>query len=89
MPPAHSHKRSKPTFDATVAGTLLRQERERLGLTQRDVAAKAGVSQRTVVNIEQGIGGVSLKNIEAVVLALDIDLVDIIRQSRRPAAQCA
>jgi transcriptional regulator with XRE-family HTH domain len=83
---SHSPKGNKPTFDAAVAGAHLRLERERHGLTQRDVAAKAGVSQKTVANIERAIGDASLKNIEAVALALDKDLIEIIQLSRRSAA---
>lgn len=57
----------------------MRTERERQGLTEREVAAKAGVSQKTVDNIEKAIGDASLKNIEAVALALGADLADLIR----------
>jgi transcriptional regulator with XRE-family HTH domain len=76
----------KPTFDPVVAGGHLRMERERQGLTQREVAAKAGVSQKTVDNIEKAIGDASLKNIEAVALALDNDIVEVIQLSCRSDA---
>jgi len=84
MPRAGSQKGSKPVFDAAVAGALLRKKREERSLTQREIAAIAGVSQKTVANIELAIGDASLKNIEAVTLALGMDLIEVIRSSQRP-----
>ena len=86
MPRSGPQKGNKPTFDAAVAGALLRKGREERSLTQREVAAKAGVSQKTVANIELAIGDASLKNIEAVTLALDMDLIEVIRSSQRSPA---
>ncbi|TXH57502.1 MAG: XRE family transcriptional regulator [Desulfurellales bacterium] len=40
---------------AVKLGVLLRELREAAGLTQRDVAARAGVSQQAIAKWERGI----------------------------------
>ena len=83
MPQRSRLKGNKPTFDAEAAGAFLRSERLRLGLSQRDVAAKAKVGKQTVVNIEHGSGSVTLRKLEATALALDLDLLTIVQRSLR------
>lgn len=45
---------TEPNEVASAVGARLRQLRERRFLSQRDLAALAGVSQTTIVNIESG-----------------------------------
>ena len=52
-------------------GRLLRQRRTAAGLTQESLAAKAGVSRASVVNIERGRQGVSLSTLYQLADALD------------------
>jgi transcriptional regulator with XRE-family HTH domain len=81
MPQQRSRKVRKKTFDAFAAGAFLREERERQGLSQRAVAERAAVSQQTVVNIEHGTGSVTVKSLEAVALALDLDILTIVQRA--------
>ena len=83
MPQRSRLKGNKPTFDAEVAGAFLRSERLQLGLSQRDVAAKAKVGKQTVDNIEHGNGSVTVRRLEAVALALDLDILTVIQNSVR------
>jgi transcriptional regulator with XRE-family HTH domain len=57
-----------------VSGQLLREARRRAGLTQRTVAARAGVSQPTVARIERGDLIPSLERLVALIRACGLDL---------------
>jgi len=76
-------KENRPTFDAEAAGAFLRPERLRLRLSQRDVAAKANVANQTVDNIEHGNGSVTVRKLEAVALALDLDILTVVQRATR------
>lgn len=83
MPQRSRLKGNKPTFNAEAAGAFLRSERLRLGLSQRDVAAKANIGKQTVDNIEHGSGSVTVRKLEAVALALNLDILTVIQNSTR------
>ena len=83
MPQRSRLKGNKPTFDAAAAGAFLRSERLRLGLSQRDVAAKANVANQTVDNIEHGNGSVTVRKLEAVALALNLDILTVLHRAVR------
>ena len=52
-----------------LSGQLLREARRRAGLTQKAVAARAGVSQPTVARVERGELTPSLERLIALVRA--------------------
>ncbi len=47
-----------------AAGPLIREARVRAGLTQRDLAARAGTTQSVVGRIEAGIGSPRVETVE-------------------------
>lgn len=55
-------------------GAALKRRRKELGLTQQDVATKAGLSVRTVGKIEQGQAGRHSKSVEQLARILRLDL---------------
>lgn len=55
-------------------GNGIRERRRRLGLTQEQLAAKAGVRQRTVSDVENA-GNARLDTVMRVLAALDLELV--------------
>jgi len=57
-----------------ISGQLLREARLRAGLTQRTVAARAGVSQPTVARIERGDLIPSLERLLGLIRACGLDL---------------
>ena len=57
----------------TLAGTIANR-RKALGLTQEDLAAKAGISQESLSYIESGKRIPSLMNMVSVLSALDMSL---------------
>src|SRR4249920_3043902 len=57
-----------------LSGQLLREARLRAGMTQRAVAARAGVSQPTVTRIERGEVAPSLERLIHLVRACGLDL---------------
>jgi HTH-type transcriptional regulator / antitoxin HipB len=58
-------------------GLIIRERRRKLGLGQRALAAKVGVSRQWIVEVEQGKAraavGLVLRTLEALGLQLDID----------------
>lgn len=54
-------------------GKLLKYHRQHQALSQQDLAAKAGLSQPAVSNIEHGIGG-NLRAVESIMQALNLEL---------------
>lgn len=56
-------------------GALIRAARLRLGLTQDELARRAGLSRRTVVAVENGHPAGELRSVLALVRALDLRLV--------------
>lgn len=55
-------------------GRILREARRRAGLTQRGLAALAGVSQPTVARIESGVTKPSLDEVGRLVAACGLEL---------------
>ena len=55
-------------------GQTLRAARKAKGLTQAELAARAGVWQRTVSNIETGASGAKVDTIFDLLAALDLEL---------------
>lgn len=63
---------------------LLRQWRERRGLSVRGLAAKAGVSYVTIVRIETGRLSPTVAMLEKLARALGVTLRDLFPVERRP-----
>lgn len=62
--------------------TTLRDQRIRLGLTQREVAELAGVTVTTISNLERRIGAaVQLRTVVTVFAAVGLELVPVLRGS--------
>lgn len=55
-------------------GKIIREERERQGMSQRDFAKKAKIDRKYLTDIESGIKNASIDWIEKVAKALDIPL---------------
>lgn len=67
-------------MDATILlrqlGTSVREHRLALGMTQRELAARAHVSERLVRDLEAGMArGIGFEKLVAILNALDIRLV--------------
>ena len=72
-------------------GARLRSRRHDLDLTQAELSARAGVSARFLVQLEQGEANISVSRLAEVCLALDLSLADLFRGlgpggARRPVA---
>ena len=75
-------KPSRPTF-----GHQLRAARERVGLTQRELAEQAEIADKYVSRLELGIATPSIEIARRLAEALDSNIDDLI--GTRPAAQDA
>jgi HTH-type transcriptional regulator/antitoxin HipB len=65
-------------------GNVLRQARKARNLTQADLAARAGIWQRTVSNIETSASGAKVDTIFDLLAALDLELHIVPRSKMAP-----
>jgi transcriptional regulator with XRE-family HTH domain len=69
-------RRNRPGIQERF-GFAVRNRREELGLTQEDLADKAGIHRTYVSDIERGSRNVSLVNIERLAAALALQLSEL------------
>lgn len=83
--PARARKRPLPTQVRRAVdeiGGALGTWRKLRGLTQAQLAARAGLNRETIVRLERGDGGVSLENVLLVLRALGLQ--DILPKALDP-----
>jgi XRE family aerobic/anaerobic benzoate catabolism transcriptional regulator len=66
-------------------GHNVRARRLRLGLSQRELAARADLSIRFLAQLERGQGNISLSRFADVAAALGVDMADLLRPPERKA----
>jgi len=71
-------KRSKTDIRERF-GFALKTRREQLGLTQEDLAARAGIHRTYLSDVERGFRNISLLNIERLACALSLHLSALFR----------
>lgn len=64
-------------------GFAVKMRREELGLTQEDLADKAGIHRTYLSDIERGSRNLSLINVERVALALSLSLSELFLRMER------
>lgn len=65
-------------------GNVLRKARKLQNLTQAELAARAGVWQRTISNIETSTSGAKLDTIFDLLAALDLEIHIVPRSKMKP-----
>jgi transcriptional regulator with XRE-family HTH domain len=60
---------------------LLKEERERHGLSMTVLAARAGLSQQMVSYVERGMRNPTLDTLIRVTTAMEVDLADLIKRA--------
>ena len=80
---------SDKSFTALCAQVvrLLREERERRGLSKYAIAERSGLSQQMVGYVEKGLRCPSLETAMRMADAIGIDLEEVIRQARKETAK--
>ena len=63
---------------------ILRQERERRGLSMNLVAERAGLSQQMVSYVEREMRNPTLETLLRIAAAIGVDLVDVLRRASKP-----
>ena len=66
---------------------LLRQERERRGLSMNAVAERAGLSQQMVSYVERELRNPTLETLLRIASALEIDFADVLRRASKSAGK--
>ena len=69
-------RRAKPDVQERF-GTAVKFRREELGLTQEDLADKAGIHRTYLSDVERGTRNLSLVNIERLAAALSMTMSDL------------
>jgi transcriptional regulator with XRE-family HTH domain len=64
-------------------GFALKARREELGLTQEDLAGRAGIHRTYLSDVERGARNICLLNIERVAAALSLPLSELFRLVER------
>lgn len=57
---------------------VLQEERKSIGITQLDLAQKAGMQRSYISDVEQGARNLSVKNLCRIATALDLQLSDLV-----------
>lgn len=71
-------RRTKPDVRERF-GTAVKFRREELGLTQEDLADKAGIHRTYLSDVERGTRNLSLVNIERLAAALSVSMSELLR----------
>ncbi len=66
---------------------VLREERERRGLSKYRVAANCGVAQQTIGYVERGLKSPSFETVMRIAEGMGLDLAQIISQARARVAK--
>ena len=64
---------------------LLKEERERLGLSKYAVAAKTGLSQQTLGYLERGMTSPSFDTVYRMARALNVEVGELVRRAEKQA----
>ena len=75
-----SDKKSQQTVCARVA-KILRQEREKRGLSMNAVAERAGLSQQMVSYVEREMRNPTLETLLRITAAIEIDFASVMRRA--------
>lgn len=65
-------------------GDNVRRFRHAHGMSQEELASKAGMDRKTVNRIEQGVHSVRLDNVWLLAQALDVDVRDLFAEPQPP-----
>lgn len=69
-------------MDAKRLGAFIAERRKELGLTQALLAEQLYVTDKAISRWERGIGLPDISNIEALAVALDVSLVELLQAQR-------
>src|SRR5258707_749621 len=80
---AMGKKRTKPDVRERF-GTAVKFRREELGLTQEDLADRAGIHRTYLSDVERGTRNLSLINIEKLAAALSVTMSKLFESVEQP-----
>ena len=65
---------------------VLREKREKRGLSMRELASKAGLSQAMISFVERELRKPTLDTLLRITHVLDVDLADVLREAQETTA---
>lgn len=85
MDPSPATRTGRPEYPEI--GAHLRERRQQLGLSLRELGDRLGVSASLISQIERGLANPSVSTLYAIVAELDISLDDLLFTDGRPASR--
>lgn len=70
-------------MDTVEIGKIISQKRQQLRLTQQELADRASISRRTLIELEHGRNDIGLRKLLRILLSLGLQL-DVRAASNRP-----
>lgn len=65
---------------------VLQEERKTIGITQMDVAQRAGMQRSYISDVEQGARNLSVKNLCRIASALEMQLSDVVDRAEEKSS---
>lgn len=72
---------------STHVARLLKEERERQGVSLNALAQLSGLSRQTISYIEQEVQSPSLDTLLRLTMALQVELADVLKNAKKSAAE--
>lgn len=69
----------------TRVAQILRQEREKRGISMNQAAERAGLSQQMVSYVERQMRNPTLETVLRMAAAIEVDLIDVLRLAKKTA----
>lgn len=71
------------TDQKTAIGSVLRQKREKLGISQEELAERAGVDRTYISILERGLKSPTLETLERICIALNTLPERVLEEARK------
>lgn len=75
-------QRSQPPDICREFGRAVQARRVEVGLTQEELAARAGINRTYLGDVERGARNVALRNLQRIAAALDISVASLFEKYR-------
>lgn len=86
MPRPKTKRSPRPSKDLAVMGQVLKQIRQRRGMSQAELGNRLGMPQRTVSNYENGVSRIPSNLLPKFAAVLRVSVAELLGQKETPGA---
>lgn len=86
MPRPKTKRTPRPPKDLAVMGQILKQIRQRRGLSQIEIGKRLGMPQRTISNYENGVSRIPSNLLPKIAAVLRASVAELLGQKQTPGA---